>query len=131
MTKHGETIRVKVMPQAAARMGNVIQPFLERSFATFLKNARKDVVSEYLDRTLIVVTTQANGETLQIALMRQEIPDLPPKAQAQLKIDLAIPAQVGTFTVDLAFADVAVVSGHHMTVEDGQHRLRPIGGAGN
>ncbi len=131
MVQLSEQIKVRVMPQAAALLGESIRPFLERSYGTFVRNDRKDVVSEYLGRTLIVVTTQATGETLQIALLRQEIPDLPPKAQDQLKRDLAIPAQVGTLTVDAAAVSIAIADGHCLSVEDGQHRLRPFGGAGD
>lgn len=126
MNQLSEQIKVRVMPQAAALLGPSIRPFLKRSYGTFVRNARKDVVSEYLGRTLIVVTTQANGETLQIALMRNEMPDLPPDAQARLRKDLASPAQVGTFTVNLAVAEVSVANGHQFTIEDGQHRSRPV-----
>lgn len=131
MNQLSEQIKVRVMPQAAALLGEAIRPFLERSYGTFVRNARKDVVSEYMDRTLIVVTTQANGETLQIALMRNEIPDLPPDAQARLKKDLAIPAQVGTFTVDPAAVSIAIADEQCLSVEDGQHRMRSFGGAGD
>lgn len=127
MIQHGTNIKVTVMPQAAARMGDVIQMFLGRSYAAFLKNNRKDVVSEYLNGSLIVVTSVADGQTIQIALLRQEIPDLPPKAQSQLKKDLATPAQVGTFSVNADVVPVEIIKqGHQMTFEDGQRRAKPL-----
>ena len=93
-----EQIKVMWMPKARA-MEFIFKPMLERSYETFLKNKRKDVVSEYVGgKCLVVTTVTPDGQVTQIALCREEIEDLPPVMRDQIKKDLDRPAEKGWFT---------------------------------
>jgi hypothetical protein len=93
-----DQIKVLWMPKARA-MGFILKPMLERSYEMFLKNNRKDVVSEYVGGNCLVVTTVTpDGQVTQIALCREEIEDLPQAMRDQIKKDLKRPAKKGWFT---------------------------------
>ncbi len=82
----------------AEKLAFLIEPLLERSYRMFVRNNRKDVVSEYLSGSILVVTAQKpDGQCIQLAFSRNEIPLLPPECQRLLEADLKRPAIRGTF----------------------------------
>jgi hypothetical protein len=92
-----EQIKVLWMPRAAA-MRDFFRPLLERSYQKWLGNNRKDVVSEYCEGTLLLVTfITPEGQVTQLALRRDEIPDLPREQRELLERQLKIPAVRGWF----------------------------------
>ena len=78
-----------MLPTAMAMPQELVRPCIERSHQKFLANGRRDVVSEYMGRTLIVVTWDDNGECKQLALGHPDIPSLPAETQDRLRKRLA------------------------------------------
>lgn len=91
----GEDIEEMWMPRAE-EMEWLIRPLLLRSFDAWLGNRRKDVTSAYMDGNILVVTAALPcGRPMQLVLLKEEIPDLPPIIRSMLEADLKRPGVRG------------------------------------
>lgn len=84
-----ETVSVTMLSTAMAMPQDLVRPCIERSHQKFLANDRREVVSEYMGRTLIVVTWDDDGKCEQLVLGHPDIPSLNAEAQDYLRKRLA------------------------------------------